>query len=248
MDRIYFEARYYDPLSTRFISPDPLFAYDLEKCIESVVECNLYQYTGNNPVTRVDLDGLKADFLESNARHARAVTMKINSLKRKGYTNFQENVYLEVNMGEGETSTRVADIAAMKPGQKLTEARFIEIKTVKQGAKKEGASKLGKSILRKMNRIGSTIEFAEKLAIKVTRGATTINQVKKDVAFNEFGATIQSNGPSKGQKIDKGVMYWNIYQYDDKSKSQPLKLKVPDVPVIGGNQEGGKKIVDGLIK
>jgi hypothetical protein len=29
----------------------------MEKCIESIVECNLYQYTGNNPVNRVDLTG-----------------------------------------------------------------------------------------------------------------------------------------------------------------------------------------------
>jgi RHS repeat-associated protein len=50
----YFEARYYDPVTTRFVSPDPLFAVDMEKCIESIIECNLYQYTGNNPVVRVD--------------------------------------------------------------------------------------------------------------------------------------------------------------------------------------------------
>jgi RHS repeat-associated protein len=54
---MYFEARYYDPLSTRFISPDPLFAAEMEKCIESIVECNLYQYTGNNPVNFVDPSG-----------------------------------------------------------------------------------------------------------------------------------------------------------------------------------------------
>jgi hypothetical protein len=41
-------------VTTRFVSPDPLFAVDMEKCIESIIECNLYQYTGNNPVVRVD--------------------------------------------------------------------------------------------------------------------------------------------------------------------------------------------------
>ncbi|MFT7111255.1 MAG: RHS repeat-associated protein [Psychrobacter glaciei] len=56
---MYFEARYYDPLSTRFISPDPLFAAEMEKCIESIIECNLYQYTGNNPVNWLDFLGLE---------------------------------------------------------------------------------------------------------------------------------------------------------------------------------------------
>lgn len=56
---MYFEARYYDPLSTRFISPDPLFSEDVGRCVGSVIECNLYQYTGNNPVNFVDVFGLE---------------------------------------------------------------------------------------------------------------------------------------------------------------------------------------------
>lgn len=61
----YFEARYYDPVTTRFVSPDPLFAVDMEKCIESIIECNLYQYTGNNPVNFVDPDGLFVIYAET---------------------------------------------------------------------------------------------------------------------------------------------------------------------------------------
>ncbi|MCP5326635.1 MAG: RHS repeat-associated core domain-containing protein [Oceanospirillaceae bacterium] len=53
----YFEARYYDPLSARFISPDPLFATAPEKCVQSVVECNLYQYAGNSPLVMTDPTG-----------------------------------------------------------------------------------------------------------------------------------------------------------------------------------------------
>ena len=55
---MYFEARYYDPLSARFISPDPLYAEQMERCIESISQCNLYQYTSNNPLNYVDLWGM----------------------------------------------------------------------------------------------------------------------------------------------------------------------------------------------
>lgn len=62
---MYFEARYYDPVSTRFVSPDPLFVNNLDKCVDSVIECNAYQYTGNNPVVRIDLDGLASGDIRS---------------------------------------------------------------------------------------------------------------------------------------------------------------------------------------
>ena len=54
----YFEARYYDPVTTRFISPDPFYASEQTKCVDRIVECNLYQYAGNNPVMIVDPTGL----------------------------------------------------------------------------------------------------------------------------------------------------------------------------------------------
>lgn len=57
----YFEARYYDAITARFISPDPLFAAEMGRCIGSIIECNLYQYTGNNPVNYTDLNGLETN-------------------------------------------------------------------------------------------------------------------------------------------------------------------------------------------
>lgn len=51
---IYMSARYYDPVSTSFLRPDP--AYDFNPLVP--MSYNLYCYTYNNPVNHIDPDGL----------------------------------------------------------------------------------------------------------------------------------------------------------------------------------------------
>ncbi len=46
----YFGARYYDPGLGRFVTSDPLFVEELEKCVDSPLEWNLYGYANNNPI------------------------------------------------------------------------------------------------------------------------------------------------------------------------------------------------------
>ncbi|MBU1566582.1 MAG: hypothetical protein KJ630_13260, partial [Proteobacteria bacterium] len=63
---MYFGARYYNPHTTRWLSPDPLYLVVTAKNAES--DQNIYQYAGNNPYAIVDkngLEGKKVDKLKS---------------------------------------------------------------------------------------------------------------------------------------------------------------------------------------
>jgi RHS repeat-associated protein len=54
----YYGARYYDPSLGRFISPDPLYVADPERCTTNPIACNLFAYANNNPLAFIDPTGL----------------------------------------------------------------------------------------------------------------------------------------------------------------------------------------------
>lgn len=55
----YYGARYYDPALGRFISPDPLYMSDPERCVTNTIACTLFAYANNNPMAFIDPTGLE---------------------------------------------------------------------------------------------------------------------------------------------------------------------------------------------
>lgn len=54
----YYGARYYDPELGRFITPDPLYLADPERCTTNPIGCSLFAYANNNPMAFIDPTGL----------------------------------------------------------------------------------------------------------------------------------------------------------------------------------------------
>ncbi len=173
--------------------------------------------------------------------HEKAVALHRQRLRREGYTRFQENVRLTVNVDikgskKGLNVTRIVDLAAMKPGQSLKEARLIEIKTVYDDKKdKNHGKKAVKGILKKFAKIADIEAYG--------RGGEVMSQMYADVNLNEKGATIQG-GAEAGERIEAGAsMEWNIYKYGDKGKlSHKAKF-----PAVRGTEFTGK-VREALIK
>jgi hypothetical protein len=56
-------VRDYDPRLGQFLTPDPLYFEDLDKCQSSPLQCSLYGYAAGNPISFVDPTGMDTDGL-----------------------------------------------------------------------------------------------------------------------------------------------------------------------------------------
>lgn len=100
----YYGARYYDPALGRFISPDPLYVGDPERCTSNPTSCNLFAYANNNPMAFVDPTGLK-EIVADDAAYKRQVeqdlqrtdpTARVDSKTGEVSQSFLHGVWLDV--------------------------------------------------------------------------------------------------------------------------------------------------------
>ncbi|RIK30999.1 MAG: hypothetical protein DCC55_36935, partial [Chloroflexi bacterium] len=90
----YYEARYYDSVTGRFISPDPFYLDQPQEGLQDPQSLNLYAYTLNNPLKYIDPDGARPTHqqfiipvranVHQHPREYRIFTMKIEDYGRYG--------------------------------------------------------------------------------------------------------------------------------------------------------------------
>ncbi|MDX8482085.1 RHS repeat-associated core domain-containing protein [Mesorhizobium sp. VK24D] len=100
----YYGARYYDPALGRFISPDPLYVGDPERCTGNPTSCNLFAYANNNPMAYIDPTGLK-EIVAGDAAYRRQVeedlqrtdpTARVDSKTGEVSQSFLHGVWLDI--------------------------------------------------------------------------------------------------------------------------------------------------------
>ena len=90
-------VRDYDPLLGQFWTPDPLFLESIDRCAESPVECNLFSYAPNNPLSFIDPDGLGVrDWL---AKKWDQVTDKLIELDNDYQISFRAEAVGKISQG-----------------------------------------------------------------------------------------------------------------------------------------------------
>jgi len=77
LDVVRMGVRDYDAKLSQFLTPDPLYFEDLDKCQASPLQCSLYGYAGGNPVSFVDPTGLDR---RTDARNAQETAQYFQSL------------------------------------------------------------------------------------------------------------------------------------------------------------------------
>jgi RHS repeat-associated protein len=121
-------VRDYDPLLGQFWSPDPLYLETIEKCAESPVDCNLYSYARNNPLTFVDPDGTDGQLKRNDAVEIKVFGKAAFEMKHGPLTvsGFEAEVKIDVPSGSLIIEGTVLKLTAEKKGKLLGAQAGVE--------------------------------------------------------------------------------------------------------------------------
>ena len=137
---VYMQARYYEPVSGRFLSVDPV-----EPSGANTFSFNRYAYADNNPIVRTDPDGRDPDF-------AFGVGVGLSPWISDKDKAFLQRVFAQAHQGDtlagvgiGQSLKEVADTKETSKATLMAIAAKVAVILVNRGRGTSGGSRAGKS-------------------------------------------------------------------------------------------------------
>jgi RHS repeat-associated protein len=175
----YYGARYYDALTGRFISVDPLYVDQPERGLENPQLLHLYAYAANNPIRYIDPNGLGI-WDSTKGFVARNIDKIQTGLDVVGMVPVVGEAADLVNAGiyaaRGDYTSAALSAAAMVPfaGAAATGAKLVN-KAVGAIRKTEKLAEAGASV---MKAVGKVCSFSSDTEITTLEGLQPINQLQ----------------------------------------------------------------------
>lgn len=181
---VYMQARYYDPVTGRFLSVDPKGPSSGE-----LFHFNRYDYADNNPIVRTDPDGRDGQLYWTSPNQATLVIPYIVGLSNgahMGITTAQINQAVSQNLSgtvsvNGVSVTITAKAIEANGSNTTGHTNFLKVVPDTNGVTKSGRSET--------NRVGGD---------RVTIGATGSQRATPNTVAHEFGHVAGAGDQYKG--------------------------------------------------
>ena len=183
----YFEARYYDPRMSQFISADPLYAAKPEQALMNSQLFSLYSYALNNPLRYVDPDGrapkgairiLLVEPTKTNLTDA-----KRDSLKSTVQTQFQRAAGKKVTI---QIETRQGKLSQQELAQ-LNKRDFVVYLLPDAGGKKL-IGELAEAHVGSLKKLGISARDIQDQLNSGTRVGINVSSGQKNASFLNLSA------------------------------------------------------------
>ena len=181
----YYGARYYDTVLTRFLSSDPILFGNLSETVrKNPGMINAYSYAGNNPITKIDINGQVEG--STNIPSAKAAQFAIfNNLKR-------------FRRGEGHPQAAFTNLsfyhdANMSPPKNPSDAKGHTWMSYR------GNDQFS---------VITPVDNTHSIACTTPDGKTTTFAYEGGPVQFFYGGIILGTDPKTGKEIEKGYVYY----------------------------------------